>query len=69
MQQTKFYSIKEIVNLLNISPKTCYNNYLIWRKEGRIETILRIGNRIRIPACDVKRLVKSFEVEAAEIDK
>ena len=58
----KLYSFGDIAKVLNISKKTVYNNWKLWKAEGRIQRVYRVGGSWRFPESDVKRLVDSFEV-------
>lgn len=58
----KLYSFEDITKVLNISKKTVYNNWKLWKSEGRIQRVYRVGGVWRFPESEVRRLVDSFEV-------
>lgn len=58
----KLYSLEDIAQVLGISKWTVYRGWQVWKAEGRIQRVCRVGGVWRFPESEVKRLVRSFEV-------
>lgn len=49
----KLYTLKEVTEILKVTFMTLYR----WRESGKLK-VVKIGNTIRVPESELKRLMK-----------
>ncbi|MCK9554955.1 helix-turn-helix domain-containing protein [bacterium] len=58
----QLYSLEDIAKLLRLSKKTVYNKWKLWKAEGRIKKVYRVGGVWRFPEPTIRGLIDSFEM-------